>query len=42
LPGPSVSPVVSLGADPVFSGERFLLPFGRTAQGLSRENFKIL
>jgi len=35
LPGPSVVPVVSLGADPVFSGERFLLPLSSGAQGLS-------
>ena len=34
LPGPSIVPEVSLGADPVFSGERFLLPIGRAAQGL--------
>jgi hypothetical protein len=41
-PGPSIVPVVSLGADPVFSGERFLLPQSRSAQGLFREKFKIL
>ena len=35
LPGPSVVPKVALGADPVFSGERFLLPIGSAAQGLS-------
>jgi hypothetical protein len=35
LPGPSIVPLVSLGADPVFSGERFLLPIGSAAQALS-------
>ena len=34
-PGPSSGPVVSLGADPVFSGERFLLPTHCAAQDLS-------
>jgi hypothetical protein len=37
-PGPSVVPEVSLGADPVFSGERFLLPIGGVAQGLSQRS----
>jgi len=32
---PSDVPWVSPGADPVFSGERFLLPQMRAAQGLS-------
>jgi hypothetical protein len=35
-------PSVSLGADPVFSGERFLLPIEPAAQGPFRKNFKIL
>jgi len=34
-PGPSSVPLVSLGADPVFSGEEFLLPTEAVAQGLS-------
>ena len=37
-PGPSIVPVVSLGADPVFGGERFLLPIGCGAQGLSERS----
>ena len=34
-PRPCCVPSVSLGADPVFSGERFLLPIESAAQGLS-------
>jgi hypothetical protein len=41
-PGPVGVPSVSLGADPVFSGERFLLLMECAAQEPFPKNFKIL